>query len=43
MNKDIYQELRNKLKDNKNNTFNYIECIKEIKKTNFTIQKTDKK
>jgi len=31
MNKDINSELRKKVKENKQNTFNYIECIKELK------------
>lgn len=39
INKDIQKELRKKLKENKKNTFNYLECIKELKKEKYKIQR----
>lgn len=38
MNKDIYSELRKKVKENKTNTFNYLKCIKELKKNKLKLK-----
>lgn len=38
MNKDINRQLRKRVMEHKKNNFNYVQCIKEMKKNQFKLK-----